>query len=102
MRVRRNFQILATLLRSTWGIPKCDPALTLSSDDEKKVLRDIRGKLETFLDAAIKSKSMSVGDSMSSPPSLHLLLSASSFFVGFLIYSRHCKRSDYKALEQSA
>jgi hypothetical protein len=60
MRVRRNFQIVATVLRSALGIPKCDPALDLSSD----VQRDIRGKLESFLDQAIKSKSMSVGDSM--------------------------------------
>lgn len=61
LRVRRNFHILAAILRSALGVPQPDTALTLPPDQ----LRDLRGKLEQFLDAAMKSKSMNVGDSMS-------------------------------------
>eukprot|EP00026_Physarum_polycephalum_P001794 Phypoly_transcript_01797.p1 GENE.Phypoly_transcript_01797~~Phypoly_transcript_01797.p1 ORF type:complete len:950 (+),score=160.92 Phypoly_transcript_01797:263-3112(+) len=60
LRVRRNFFIVASTIRNALGVPGYDPALTVSAD----VLREIRNKLETFLDQAIKSKSMSVGDSI--------------------------------------
>lgn len=59
-RVRRNFQILAALLRSALGATQPEAAQLGSPD----VLRDVKVKLEQFLENAIKSKSIETGDSM--------------------------------------
>jgi hypothetical protein len=71
-RVRRNFQILSSLLRSVLGSHQPEAALLGLSD----LLRDFRNKLDTFMDMAIKSKSLDVGERM------HTYL--------FLLFTNYC------------